>query len=155
MNSKQEALVESLELQIVKLAFFIVSYVAIIEISRAQLGATSTAGSLQLDIDIRSVLVFVITSWIDCLEWSSSQSNFYQGKRSMLQERRLKRNVVGGILGVFLVPICFVLLFAKERAVDITLATQVIMGIALAFIVIKMFAVIELAELKCRKRRKE
>lgn len=152
MNSRQETHTESLELQIVKLAFFIVSYLAIIEISTTKASTTSITNIYQFNIDMRSVLVFVITAWIDCLEWTSSQEHFYQGTLSLLYERRRKRNMIGGVLGIFLVPACFMLLFTNTTSVDIAVAAQLALGVSITFIIIKMFSVIELINFRYRKR---
>lgn len=146
---------DNLELQIIKLTFFIVSYVAILNISiKTSLLQTTPRffwESWKLDIDIRSVLVLVITSWIDCLELSS-KNTYYYGLISVLKEKRNTRNIFGGILGIILVPICFILLFASANGVDITIFTRIVMAASLSFIAIKALTIIEIVNFKSKRK---
>lgn len=157
MITKHEDNVESLELQIIKLTFYIVSFIAIINFSLIETSSTSPEAEklfefpLKMVIDVRSVLVLVITSWIDCLELGQ-KSHYYLGPISDFQERRSKRNAYGGILGIILVPICFLLMFMSASGIDIAVATQLVMASSLFFVGIKVVEIVEIFNLKYKKK---
>lgn len=136
---------KNLEIQIIKLTFLIVSYVAILNVTLQQ-------GCLSLNIDIRSVLVFVITSWIDCLALSSETGNYY-GNITKLKEQQYQRNVFGGVLGILLVPICFLLLFMGANNVNIEFWTELVMGAAAIFIGLKFETILEIIKYKKNNER--
>lgn len=157
MINRQDESTASLELQIIKLTFYIVSVIAIINFSLidstpVQENVNNVGGTtLQLIIDIRSVMVLIITSWIDCLELGT-KNTYYLGNTSILQERRHKRNAYGGMLGIILIPICFLLMFMETSGIDITIYTQIMMSTVLFFIGIKVIEIVEIFNLKYGKK---
>ena len=136
---------KSLEMQIIKLTFLIVSYVAILNITLAK-------GCLNLQIDIRSVLVFVITAWIDCLELSSETKDYY-GNITRLKEKQYQRNVLGGVLGIILVPTCFLLLFMGANDINIEFLAELMLGSASIYIGLKLETILEMIKYKKELRK--
>lgn len=85
-------------LQIIKLTFFLISYVVIYIF-----GQVDAATYI-------SLFVFIITAWIECMN-TTEESSVYKGRLSNeIEKNQRVYEVVGSILGIILVPICFLLM---------------------------------------------
>lgn len=86
------------ELQIIKLTFFLISYVVIYFF-----GEVDAATYI-------SLFVFIITAWIECMN-ITDESSTYKGRfYSKIDENQRVYEVVGSFLGIILVPVCFILM---------------------------------------------
>ena len=87
-----------LGLQIIKLTFFLISYAVIYAFE----GINKTA--------YISLFVFIITAWIDCMN-APEVSHTYKGRvLNKIEENTKKYEIIGSLLGILLVPVCFILM---------------------------------------------
>lgn len=97
-------------LQIIKLTFFLISY-AVIYI----FGQVDAATYI-------SLFVFIITAWIECMN-TTEESSVYKGRiYNKIEKNQRVYDVVGSILGIILVPICFFLMIKVVFIGDATIS---------------------------------
>ena len=88
----------TLGLQIIKLTFFLISYAVIIVLGNIN------------KMSYVSLFVFIITAWIECMN-TTETSHTYKGRSlDKIEKNTKKYEIIGSLLGVLLVPICFILM---------------------------------------------
>lgn len=135
-------------LQIIKLTFFLISYAVIYIFGKAD-AATYI-----------SLFVFIITAWIECMN-TAEESSVYKGIfHSKIDKNQRVYEVVGSILGIVLVPLCFYLMIKVVYIGDNNLipngfeyAFCICYGMSFIFVFLKILLVMDL--LLIRKDRKK
>ncbi|MBD5490332.1 MAG: hypothetical protein HDR13_16365 [Lachnospiraceae bacterium] len=134
-------------LQIIKLTFFLISYVVI-----CIFGQVDAATYI-------SLFVFIITAWIECMN-TTEESSVYKGRVSnKIEKNQRVYEVVGSILGIILVPLCFFLMIKVVFIGNGTIsngykyAFWVCYMLSFIFVLLKIFVLMDL--LLIRKDRKK
>ncbi|MCM1210184.1 MAG: hypothetical protein NC318_01130 [Blautia sp.] len=134
-------------LQIIKLTFFLISYAVIYIFSKVD--ATTYI----------SLFVFIITAWIECMN-TSEETSVYKGIfHSKIEKNQRMYEVVGSILGIILVPICFFLMIKIVHIGENSIipsvyenAFLICYGLSFIFVFLKIILIMDL--LLIRKDRK-
>ncbi len=134
-------------LQIIKLTFFLISYVVI-----CIFGQVDAATYI-------SLFIFIITAWIECLN-TTEESSVYKGRvNNKIEKNQRVYEVVGSTLGIILVPLCFFLMikvvFIGSGVISngYKYAFWVCYMLSFTFVFLKIFVFVDL--LLIRKDRKK
>lgn len=134
-------------LQIIKLTFFLISYVVIYIF-----GQVDAATYI-------SLFVFIITAWIECMNTTEEPLTYKGRVNNKIEKNQRMYELLGSVLGIILVPLCFFLMikvvFIGSGAISngYKYAFWACYSLSFVFVFLKIFALLDLLLLRKDRKR--